>query len=169
MQLPIRSSTTTNNPSTHPQQAQLSLPYRQAPTTTPTFSQPEIPMPGEHIPSHQHTQLQPPPLPQATNAVYIIRLLEAWRQTPTTPVDMNVSILGVFQQVEHANEYTRRWLEKKVSPKVYRYGQNEVVNAGGGIRVDVVIEKMDASLMVDVERHLVKGAVEGKRAVEGMF
>lgn len=131
------------------QQPQPSLPYR--PTLTPhqepsTSAGPLSPV----SPPQQHPNNPTPP----PNPVYIIRLLEGWRQTPTAPV-MNVEILGVFATAEGANAYTRRWLAARLPRGCYRYGEGEVRRGDGGIRVDVVTERRDGSLLVDVERHFV--------------
>ncbi|KAI4273936.1 MAG: hypothetical protein LQ337_004271, partial [Flavoplaca oasis] len=88
--------------------------------------------------------------------VYIPRLLEGWRRTATAPV-MKVEILGVFLDVEVANECTRKALEERLPRRYYRYGEGEVVKADGGIQVDLVTGKKDGSLLVDVERHVVEG------------
>ncbi|KAL8750521.1 MAG: hypothetical protein Q9199_007014, partial [Rusavskia elegans] len=92
--------------------------------------------------------------PQPPNTVYIIRLLEGWRQTPSSPV-LKVEILGVFLDVELANEYTRRWLQERLPPSCYRYGEHEVKKGDGGVQVDVLTEMVDGSLLVGVERHFV--------------
>ena len=68
---------------------------------------------------------------------------------------MNVEILGVFATAELANAYTRRWLAARLPRACYRYGEGEVRRGDGGIRVDVVTERRDGSLLVDVERHFV--------------
>ena len=141
MQLPTR-STTASTAQTH--QPQPSLPYR------PSHLESSTPASLQHQDQDQHPNN--PPQPQ--NPVYIIRLLEGWRQTPTAPV-MNVEILGVFATAERANAYTRRWLAARLPRACYRYGEGEVRRGDGGIRVDVVTERRDGSLLVDVERHFV--------------
>ena len=70
---------------------------------------------------------------------------------------MKVEILGVFLDVEVANEYTRKVLEERLPGRHYRYGGGEVVKADGGIQVDLMTGKRDGSLLVDVERHFIEG------------
>ena len=70
---------------------------------------------------------------------------------------MKVEILGVFLDVEVANEHTRKVLEERLPGRHYRYGEGEVVKADGGIQVDLVTEKRDGSLLIDVERHFIEG------------
>ncbi|KAI4255976.1 MAG: hypothetical protein L6R42_006468 [Xanthoria sp. 1 TBL-2021] len=157
MQLPIRSSTASSEPSPHPQQAKSSLPYRPTPTTHPEFATPADPPPLPSPQQHPNTNPNPSlttPQPQPPNTVYIIRLLEGWRQTPSSPV-LKVEILGVFLDVELANEYTRKWLQERLPSSCYRYGEHEVKKGDGGVQVDVLTEMVDGSLLVDVERHFV--------------
>ncbi|KAL9001316.1 MAG: hypothetical protein Q9169_000207 [Polycauliona sp. 2 TL-2023] len=144
-------------------QAQESLPYRPTPTSNPRWS--DFGMPAELQPypeSYEATTnnnkpmvstSRPQPSPQGP-AVYIVRMLEGWRVTPSSPV-MKVDILGVFWNVRDANEYTRQWLKDQLPPTCYRYGENEVPKEDGGIQVDLLTEKMDGSLLVDVEKHFV--------------
>ncbi|KAL8769285.1 MAG: hypothetical protein Q9209_004667 [Squamulea sp. 1 TL-2023] len=110
--------------------------------------------PSTHI--HHTTPIplpQPQPRPQPTNTVYIIRALEGWREPPTNEPKIKVDILSVFLDVEHANEYTRRWLRMQYGWN----GEGEVVNGDGdgGIQVDVLTGKVDGTALVDVERHFV--------------
>ncbi|KAL9036641.1 MAG: hypothetical protein Q9180_004183, partial [Flavoplaca navasiana] len=141
MQLPIKSS----HPSPHPQQGQLSLPGHS----------PHAPNQPESSTPRQPNTILPQP-PTHGTPVYIPRLLEGWRRTATAPV-MKVEILGVFLDVEVANEYTRKVLQVRLPGRQYRYGEGEVVKADGGIQVDLMTGKRDGSLLVDVERHVVEG------------
>lgn len=82
---------------------------------------------------------------------------------------MNVEVLGVFATAELANAYTRRWLAARLPRACYRYGEGEVRKGDGGIRVDVVTERRDGSLLVDVERHfVVYGGGGGEEAGVGV-
>ncbi|KAL8807595.1 MAG: hypothetical protein Q9182_000579 [Xanthomendoza sp. 2 TL-2023] len=103
----------------------------------------------------QNRSLSPEP-----STVYIVRLLEGWRETQGDPGHISVPILGVFQHVIHANDFARRWLQQ-TWPARYQYGDSEPERKktekkqGGGIQLYILTDNADGSVMIDVERHSV--------------
>ncbi|KAL8819352.1 MAG: hypothetical protein Q9223_002205 [Gallowayella weberi] len=104
----------------------------------------------------QNRSLSPPPAEPST--VYIVRLLEGWRENQEDTGHISVPILGVFQHVIHANDFARRWLQQ-TWPAQYQYGdpkpEKEKKRQGGGIQLYILTDNEDGSVMIDVEKHSV--------------
>ncbi|KAL9580924.1 MAG: hypothetical protein Q9212_004205 [Teloschistes hypoglaucus] len=90
-------------------------------------------------------------VPSATPKFYIIKATEGWRPASNPEGKIDCKILGVFQHCASANMMAHAYLSKQW-PEQYR-GANEVKKDNGAVSLEMVTDKVDGIVFLDVEEH----------------